>query len=171
MTPCTGCRGILGRLVKSHFADACPLRKASYCGLCANYGHSPANCPDTGSRAFRVPQFMEQLVPPSLLAEFNIQSQTPLLSSRVPEKPRENIMEVPETEEAIRAALMAAGERPMICQEKGRREKREMMENKKKLQKIADAAGKKLVYVSDSSAVVTAPTKQKKNLIKKAAES
>jgi len=114
---------------------------------------------------------MEQLVPPSLLAEFNIQSQTPLLSSRVPEKPRENIMEVPETEEAIRAALMAAGERPMICQEKGRREKREMMENKKKLQKIADAAGKKLVYVSDSSAVVTAPTKQKKNLIKKAAES
>jgi hypothetical protein len=92
---------------------------------------------------------MEQLVPPSLLAEFNVRSQTPLLSARNPESVREVIMEIPETEEAIRAALIAAGEKPMICQEKGRREKRELMENKKKLQKIADAAGKKLVYVSN----------------------
>ena len=114
---------------------------------------------------------MEQLVPPSLLAEFNIRSQTPLLSSKVPEAVRDIIMEVPNTEEAIRAALIAAGEKPMICQEKGRREKREMMENKKKLQKIADAAGKKLVYVSDSTAIVATPTKQKKILIKKVAES
>ena len=69
--------------------------------------------------------------------------------------PRTVIMEVPETEEAIRAALIAAGEKPMICQEKGRREKREMMENKKKLQKIADVLGKKLVYVKDSVGILT----------------
>ena len=56
-------------------------------------------------------------------------------------------MEVPETEEAIRAAIIAAGEKPMICQKKGIAEKKEMTENKKKLQRIADAAGKKLVYV------------------------
>lgn len=79
-------------------------------------------------------------------------------------------MEVPETEEAIRAALIAVGEKPMICQEKGRKEKREMTENKKKLQKIADAAGKKLVYVKDSMTVLTVPTKTKKILIKKTGE-
>jgi hypothetical protein len=109
---------------------------------------------------------MEQLVPPSLLAEFNVRSQTPLLSARNPESVREVIMEIPETEEAVRAALIAAGEKPMICQEKGRREKRELMENKKKLQKIADAAGKKLVYVSNEP---PAPTK-KKIILKKADE-
>jgi hypothetical protein len=80
------------------------------------------------------------------------------------------IMEVAETEDAIRAALVAAGEKPMICQEKGRREKREMMENKKKLQKIADAAGKKLIYVKDSTTVLVAPTKPKKLVIRKAGE-
>ena len=95
---------------------------------------------------------MEQLIPPSLLVEFNIQSQTPLVGHRIPEPAQQVIMEVAETDEAIRAALVAAGEKPMICQEKGRREKREMTENKKKLQKIADIAGKKLVYVRDIEA-------------------
>jgi hypothetical protein len=105
---------------------------------------------------------MEQLIPPSLLIEFDIRSQTPLLTSRISSPPQQVIMEVCETEEAIRAALVAAGEKPMICQERGRREKKEMMENKKKLQKIADSAGKKLVYVKDSHTILTAPTKAKK---------
>jgi hypothetical protein len=113
---------------------------------------------------------MEQLIPPSLLVEFNIQSQTPLLIQRIPEPPQQMIMEVAETEEAIRAALMAAGEKPMICQEKGRREKREMTENKKKLQKIADSVGRKLVYVKDSDTVLKAPVKPKKIVIKPAGE-
>ena len=95
---------------------------------------------------------MEQLIPPSLLAEFNIQSKTPLVGHRIPEPAQQGIMAVAETDEAIRAALVAAGEKPMICQEKGRREKREMTENKKKLQKIADIAGKKLVYVRETEA-------------------
>jgi len=150
--------------------DACPLRRARYCGLCASYGHSPTACPDTVTRAYREPHLIEQLIPPALLAEFNIQSQTPLLSHRVPEPETQMIMEVAETEDAIRAALVAAGEKPMICQEKGRREKREMMENKKKLQKIADAAGKKLIYVKDSTTVLVAPTKPKKLVIRKAGE-
>ena len=66
-------------------------------------------------------------------------------------------MEVPETEEAIRAAIIAAGEKPMICHQlKGVREKKEMTENKKKLQRIADAAGKKLVYITHLPAKVKA---------------
>jgi hypothetical protein len=114
---------------------------------------------------------MEQLIPPSVLLEYNIRSQTPLLNcDRRVEEPREVIMEVPETEEAIRAFLIAAGEKPMICQEKGKREKKEMIENKKKLQKIADAAGKKLVYVKDFNTILVTPPAPKRVSSKKAQE-
>ena len=57
-------------------------------------------------------------------------------------------MDVPDTEEAIRAALMAAGVKPMICQEKGKRDKTEITENKRRLQKVADAQGRKLVFIT-----------------------
>ena len=123
---CTSCRSVLGRLVKPHAIDACPLRKARYCGLCAIYGHNPINCPDILTQAYRKPHLIEQLIPASLLAEFNIQSQTPL-GARIPEMPPQVIMEIPENEVAIRAAIVAAGETPMICQQKGLREKKEMM--------------------------------------------
>jgi hypothetical protein len=35
----------------------------------------------------------------------------------------------------------------MICQEKGKKENKELNENKKRLQKVADKAGRKLVFV------------------------
>jgi hypothetical protein len=98
-------------------------------------------------RVHREPVFLEQLIPAATLMEYEIQSQTPLSKSpaiRVPQKP---IMEVPETEEAIRAALVAAGEKPMICQQKGRLGGKEILENKKRLQKVADIYGRKLVFV------------------------
>ena len=56
-------------------------------------------------------------------------------------------MEIPETDDALRAALIAAGVKPMICQEKGKKENKELNENKKRLQKVADKAGCKLVFV------------------------
>lgn len=113
-------------------------------------------CPDIVTHAYRKPHLMEQLIPPSILIEYSIQTQTPLKNARIPEMPRKFIMEVPENEMAIRAAIIAAGEKPMTCQEKGKREKKEMTENKKKLQKIADAAGRKLVYVKDSETKLNA---------------
>ena len=114
------------------------------------------SCPDIVTQAYRKPHLMEQLIPASILMEYNIQTQTPLKGVRIPEMPRKVIMEVPENESAIRAAILAAGEKPMICQEKGKREKKEMIENKKKVQKIADAAGRKLVFVKDSETKLTA---------------
>ena len=113
--------------------------------MCAVYGHNEAQCPD--SNYYREPHLMEQLIPPALLSEFGITSHTPLSNRRALEEKTQLLIEVPETDEAIRAALVAMGEKPMICQEKGKREKREMTENKKKLQKIADATGKRLIYV------------------------
>jgi hypothetical protein len=59
-------------------------------------------------------------------------------------------MEIPETDDALRAALIAAGVKPMICQEKGKKENKELNENKKRLQKVADKAGRKLIFVKSS---------------------
>lgn len=131
--------------------DKCPLRKLRYCGICAVYGHNEHNCPDEDAMTEREPLYLEQLIPTSLAIDYNIQSKT-LLTTKPPIRVRQKpIMEIPENEEAIRAALVAAGEKPMICQEKGRREKKEIIENKKRLQKIADICGRRLVFVKRES--------------------
>jgi hypothetical protein len=144
---CNKCFPILGRMVKSHLPNACPLLRGSYCGLCAAYGHSPANCPDGVTRAYREPQFVEQLIPSSLIEQYGIISQSPLPGVPSPQKAKEFLMEIPETDEGLRAALTAAGVKPMICQEKGKKENREITENKKRLQKVADKAGRKLIFI------------------------
>jgi len=143
---CRQCASVLGKLVKPHKPEACPLIKGSYCGLCASYGHTQSCCPDTLTQAYRQPQYLEQLVPPSLLETYGITSRTilpgcPILTAK------EHLMEIPETDDALRAALIAAGVKPMICQEKGKKENKELNENKKRLQKVADKAGRKLIFV------------------------
>ena len=99
----------------------------------------------------REPLYLEQLIPAALAVEYSIQSKTPLREKAPLEIKSKCIMEVPENEEAIRAALVAAGEKPMICQQKGRTEKKEIMENKKRLQKVADIYGRKLVFIKESA--------------------
>jgi hypothetical protein len=136
--------------------DACPLQKLRYCGVCAMYGHNQHNCPE-GNMMYREPLYLEQLIPASAAIEHGITSKTPLPQRATLKVVTMPIMEVPETEEAIRAALVAAGEKPMICQQKGRTEKKEMIENKKRLQKIADIYGRKLIYVADPSKALSAP--------------
>jgi len=56
-------------------------------------------------------------------------------------------MEVPDTDEAVRAALQMVGVKPMICQEKGKKENKDFIENKKRLQKVADELVRKLIFV------------------------
>jgi hypothetical protein len=43
--------------------------------------------------------------------------------------------------------LTAAGVKPMICQEKGKKENKEINENKKRLQKVAEQKGYKVVFL------------------------
>lgn len=156
-TVCTVCRPVLGSLAKRHAPEACPLLKGSYCGMCAVYGHSPATCPDRITRSFRRPQFVEQLIPAGLLEEYGIASCTPLpLTTATKPPPPEAILEIPDTDEALRAAVLAAGGKPMICQEKGKTEKKELAENKKRLQKLADAKGQRIVFVASAETVATA---------------
>lgn len=149
---CVACAPVLGRLVKRHAADACPMIRARYCGMCASYGHTPSNCPDGITRAYRQPQFVEQLIPPSLLEKHKITSRTRLSASPLETgAAKEWLMEVPETDEGLRAALVAADVKPMICQDKGKKENKEMTENKLRLQKVATAAGRKLIFIPDPS--------------------
>lgn len=100
---------------------------------------------------FREPLYVEQLVPASLAFEYKLTSRTPLTTHPTIRPPTKAIMEISENEEAIRAALVAMGEKPMICQQKGRTGGKELLENKKRLQKIADILGRKLIYTSDGS--------------------
>ena len=92
---------------------------------------------------------MEQLIPASLLEQYGIQSRTPIAGILPPERATENLLEVPETDEGLRAALIAAGVKPMICQEKGKKENKELAENKKRLQKLVDKTGRKLIFIPD----------------------
>ncbi len=145
---CTACRSVLGSLVKRHTTDQCPLRASLYCGLCASYGHSPAGCPDTVTRGYREPQYVEQLLPASLLESYNIRTQTPLENAPAnltPEEPM--VWEVHDSEESLRATLTNLGVKPMICQEKGKKEQRELKENKKRLQAIADQRRIKILWI------------------------
>lgn len=159
---CTACRPILGGLAKRHAPEACPLSKGSYCGMCAVYGHSPATCPDRVTRSFRRPQFVEQFIPAGLLEEYGVVSCTPLppTTATKPSTTPEAILEIPDTEEALRAAVLAAGGKPMICQEKGKTEKKELAENKKRLQKLADAKGQRVVFIAAADSIPTAAAKK-----------
>ena len=90
---------------------------------------------------------MEQLIPPSLIEKYEIKTRSPIPGVPEPTKAKEWLLEVAETEDALRAVLTAAGVKPMICQEKGKSNQREITENKKRLQKVADKAGRKLVFL------------------------
>jgi hypothetical protein len=65
----------------------------------------------------------------------------------------DDIMEVPETEEALRTILRAHNVDPMICQKKGKEDKKELKENKKRLQKLADSLGRRLVFAAPASSL------------------
>jgi hypothetical protein len=108
------------------------------------YGHSPAGCPDTVTHSFRVPQYLEQLIPPSMLEEYRITSRTAL--SYVPPVARLEIppMRVPDTAEAVRAALISIDVKPKICQLQNAAE--ELKANKARLE--GALTGREVVFVN-----------------------
>jgi len=81
---------------------------------------------------------VEQLVPPSLLKRYKIETQTPL---EYPDEPREReqpLLEIEETDKAIRQVLMNYSIQPS-----GR-----MKENRRLLKQVSDEIGRKLVYLA-----------------------
>lgn len=143
----------MGSFARGHTEDVCPIRRGSYCNLCCAYGHAPAECRDSAILADRQPRFLEQLVAPSLLEMYGIHTRTPLEGATPLLTATDDILEVPETEEALRTILRAYNVDPMICQKKGREDKKEIKENKKRLQKLADSLGRRLVFAAPASSL------------------
>ena len=81
---------------------------------------------------------MEQLVPPSLLRRYNITTQTPLDYPNEPRERGEPLLEIEETDKAIRQVLMNYSIQPS-----GR-----MKENRRLLKQLSDEIGRKLVYLT-----------------------
>ena len=136
---CTKCQDIIRGCKVKHQPMHCPLMAASYCGICATYGHTTMMCPDTQVLEHRKPEFIEQLIPTSILDAYNIQTTTPLANKDTEMKSRhEPVLEVYDTDKNIRAILMNYN-KPIANKSK---------DNRIRIQKLADELGRKLVYLT-----------------------
>ncbi len=135
---CSKCQDVLIGFSIPHPVSACPLSRATYCSLCNCYGHLTECCPDDDGHECRTIQFVEQLVPYSLLQQYNITSLTPLSNGEIPRKSRfEAVLEVEETDRAIRQILMNYSIQPSG----------KMKENRRLLKQLSEELGRKLVYL------------------------
>jgi exonuclease I len=60
-------------------------------------------------------------------------------------------VEISDADAPVRAALIANGITPMICQEKGKKEQKDFIENKKRLAAYVKERGKTLVFITSST--------------------
>lgn len=135
---CSKCQDVLIGFAIPHTPRTCPLLHSSYCSLCCSYGHFTEDCPDDEILDNRVVQFAEQLIPPSLLKKYNVTSRTPVGSYKTETKPKHDpVLEIEESDKAIRAVLMNYSIQPSG----------KMKENRRLLKVLADEQGRKLVYI------------------------
>jgi hypothetical protein len=136
---CSNCQDVLIGFAIPHPTNACPLLRASYCSVCCSYDHRTEDCPDEEILECREVQYMEQLIPHSMLQAYGIQSRTPLDQGRALKKPKfEPVLEVEDSDKAIRAILM-----DYYIQPSGK-----MKENRRLLKQVADQEKRKLVYLA-----------------------
>jgi len=102
---CSLCEKVLQDFGVSHTEAFCPLRNSRYCSYCAKYGHLTKSCPAKPSKMFREPAYLEQLIPPSLLKEFNITSKTPIKYKKQDEP--QQYLEIKDDDQVIAAYLAA----------------------------------------------------------------
>lgn len=132
-----------------------------YCNVCQVYGHATNVCPDKSAWRTRVPEFVEQLIPLACREHYGIDTLTPLSSQN--ESPRNcdytaTFEIVDKTPKSIRAALTSLGIQSTT-----------EAENKRVLERLCLAQGKKLVYLQDELANPPKQTavKRKKISLKK----
>ena len=102
---CDICRETLQDFSLEHSESLCPLRNSRYCSYCAKYGHLTKMCPAKPSVMFREPTYLEQLIPPTELKEFNITSKT-VIKCKIPEEPQQ-LLEIKDDDKVIAAYLAA----------------------------------------------------------------
>jgi hypothetical protein len=134
MFMCDICIPVLGRRAKSHHGRPCIIAKTMYCTLCSVSGHSYKGCPQTALKEFRESSEI-------IVAEEPIPIHFPAGS--------ESWIEVTDDDEGlcIRAMLIANNIVPMACQEKGRREGRDIRENKARLIEFMKRRKKTLIFI------------------------
>ena len=122
---CDICIPILRKYAKPHPGRPCSLAKSLYCARCACNGHSAARCKrrvETGD-----------VIAADAVVEVSTQAA--------------NIVEVVNKDGPVRAMLMVNGVTPMVCQEKGKKLQRDLIENRRRLLEVAKGVGKTLVLV------------------------
>ena len=135
---CSNCQDVLIGFSIPHPKSACPLLHSSYCSICCSYGHITEDCPDDEVVKASGLQYAEQLIPYSFLQRYKITSRTPIEHVSEEWKPKhEPVLEVEETDKAIRAILMSYHIQPSG----------KMKENRRMLKQLSDELHRKLVYV------------------------
>ena len=131
---CDVCIRVLGRRAKLHTGKECAIAKSMFCNLCSVYGHSYKACPQTALKEFRESSDI-------------IVAEEPIPISFPPNS--ESWIEVTDDDEGvcIRAMLIANNIVPMACQEKGRREGRDVRENRARLIEFMKRQKKTLVFI------------------------
>jgi hypothetical protein len=132
---CSICEQVLQDFSVSHTESLCPLRNSRYCSYCAQYGHLTKSCPAKPSIMFREPAYLEQLIPPSELKEYNITSRTPIKIGGKPEEIKQ-LLEIKDDEKVIAAYLAARS----IKLQKG-------YTKKQSLEEYAKLNNKRVVYM------------------------
>ena len=97
---CSICEKTLKDFGVEHTPSACPLRNSRYCSYCAKYGHLTKICP--AKPEFREPTYLEKLIPPSELKEYNITSKTPIKYKVEPQQ----LLEIKDDNKVILAYLL-----------------------------------------------------------------
>jgi hypothetical protein len=103
---CSICDKILVNFQIPHTEQSCPLRVSRYCSYCAQYGHITRACPAKPRRWAREAVYVEQLISPSELKEFNITSRT-LINKREKEEEPEQLLEIFDSDKVIAEFLRA----------------------------------------------------------------
>ena len=136
---CSKCQDILIGYSIPHTRRNCPLLVVGHCAICCQSGHTTEECPDHETKAFRAVQFVEQLIPSSMLEHYKITSRTPVASSvAFPKVKYEPVWEIEDTDKAIRQVL-----RDNSIEPSGR-----MKENRRLLKVLSEENHRKLVYIA-----------------------
>ena len=109
------------------------------------HGHTTIKCPDRDTWHYRKPEFIEQLIPTSILSHYKIDSLTRITSDvkeHIPYIHGDPVIEIPDDEKGknIRATLASHN---LPCSSK--------KEDKRILEEFATMIGKKIEYTESST--------------------
>ncbi len=133
---CDICKDVLSDFGIEHTIQNCPLRTSRYCSYCASYGHLTKSCPAKPSQMYREPVYLEQLIPPSMLKEYNITTTTPI-NIKLSE-PKQQLLEIDDNDKVISTYLSSRGIKIT----------RKAKENRLILEEYAKSQNKRLVYLT-----------------------